>query len=221
MRVRPAPICTEDILPSGWTKPNLSVVPLHGALRSWRCAAAWLSDGRQRAGGGAWEGRGVGLGGGAAAGRGGGSEILSKIACSVVCRLVMSRLICSRPLESSSTLRRTAARPDDVASSCSLRVGERATDVGALSGTEAACLEDCQARAAATPQQNVIRSAITSEILTDDNVTRSPLFFGSMATFESFGTSVASSDGLVCQWRAENHDLLVLSTEFIVASLSG
>jgi hypothetical protein len=157
--------------------------------------------------------------GGAAAGRGGGSEILSKIACSVVCRLVMSRLICSRPLESSPTLWRTAARPDDVASSCSLRVGERATDVGALSGTEAAC----QARAAATPQQNVIRSAITSEIRlsTDNNGTRSPSFFGSIAMFESSGTSVASSDGLVCQWRAENHDLLVLSTEFIVASLSG
>jgi hypothetical protein len=60
--------------------------------------------GPQRVGVGAWDGRGVDLGAGAAAGRGGGSEILSKRACSVVCRLVMLRLICPRPLESSSML---------------------------------------------------------------------------------------------------------------------
>jgi hypothetical protein len=159
----------------------------------------------------------VDLGGGAAAGRGGGSDILSKRARSVVCRLVMSRLICSRPAESSSTLWRTAARPDDVASNCSLRAGGRATGVAVLCGTEAAGLEDCQVKAAATPPQNVIKNAIISEmrLSTDNNLIRSPLFSGPIAAFESSGTSVASSDGLVCQWRAENHDLLALSTEFI------
>jgi hypothetical protein len=65
---------------------------------------AGRGDWRQRAGVGAWDGRGVDLAGGAAAGRGGGSEILSKTACSVVCRVVMSCLICPSPLESSLTL---------------------------------------------------------------------------------------------------------------------
>jgi hypothetical protein len=58
----------------------------------------------QRAGIDAGEGRGVDLGGGTAAGRDGGPEIFSKSACSVVCRLVTSRLICPRPLESSPML---------------------------------------------------------------------------------------------------------------------
>jgi hypothetical protein len=51
-----------------------------------------------------WDGRGVDLASSAAAGRGGGSETLSKRACSIGGRLVMTRVICPRPLESSSTL---------------------------------------------------------------------------------------------------------------------
>jgi hypothetical protein len=151
----------------------------------------------QRAEVGAWGSRGVDLAGGStAAGRGGGSEILSKRACAVVCRLVMSRFICARPLESPSTLCRTAARLDDIASSCCIcarplespstlcrtaarlddiassccsREGERAVGAGAACGTETTCLEDRQTKEAATPTLNMIRNAIASDIRLSSN----------------------------------------------------
>jgi hypothetical protein len=74
-------------------------------LAVWSCSPCLRLEARrcgQRAGVGAGEDRGVDLGG--AAGRCGGSEILSKRACSLVCRLVMSRLIWPRSLESSPML---------------------------------------------------------------------------------------------------------------------
>jgi hypothetical protein len=75
----------------------------------------------------------------------------------------MSRLICSRPPESSSTLWRTAARPDDVASSCSSGVG-----AGAACGTQTTSLGGCRTKAwphhVALPAEKV-RGLMNSEVV--------------------------------------------------------
>ena len=111
--------------------------------------------GRYRAGVGACDGRGADFGDGAVAGRG----------CSDVCKLVMSRLICPSPPASSSTLCRNAARPDDIASSCCPRFEDDAAGAGTACGIDVIVpLEDCQAKAVATPTQKVSRSAIAGKI---------------------------------------------------------
>src|SRR5262249_12350531 len=122
-----------------------------------------------------------------------------------------------RLLASSARLCRAATRPSDIVSSCCSRFEDGAASAGAACGTEAiVSLEDCQAKAAATPIQNVIGNAIASEVRlsSDGHLIMNPSFFGAAKTFGSSRTSDASSDGLLCQWPTENHDRAELSTEF-------
>src|SRR5262245_43396160 len=67
-----------------------------------------------------------------------------------------------------------------------------------------------------TPTQTVIGNAIASKVCMSRNghLIMNPSFFGAAETFESSGTSDASSDGLACQCPTENHDRVELSTEF-------
>jgi hypothetical protein len=76
---------------------------------------------------GAWDGRDAGLRAAAGADLGEGTDILSRMDCSVTCSFVISRVICSWPAAirstlcriaaSWSTLCRTAARSSHIASS--------------------------------------------------------------------------------------------------------
>jgi len=75
-------------------------------------AAAQVEDQRN---GATCNGGGTGLRAGAAAGCSEGAEILLRISCSAACSLVLkSRVICSWPAASWSTLWRTAARPSEI-----------------------------------------------------------------------------------------------------------
>jgi hypothetical protein len=161
--------------------------------------------------GGTCDGRATGFVVPVAVGRAGNSEILSNRACSDVCRLAMSRLICPNPSASSPMLCRTAARPDDIASNCSSRVEEGATGAGRVCGMGATCLEDCQPKAAATPMQNANRSAIASNIRLSSNTS----LIENQTPFWLAETRLASSDGLVTP--AEIRDRVELNVELIGA----
>src|SRR5258708_26374557 len=147
---------------------------------------------------GACDGRGAGLVAGAAADRGGGSEILSKRACSPGFRSAMSCLTCPRPLASSARLCRTAARPSDIASSFGSRFEDGAPGAGSACGMGMiVSLEDCQTEPRAMPNQKLIGNALASNACLSSKrpVTRNRSFFESVETFASAGTSVASTGG--------------------------
>src|SRR5258708_19249688 len=78
-------------------------------------------------------------------------------------------------------------------------------------------LEDCQAKKAATPMQNVIRNTIAREVRLSSNghLIENHSFFGSVGTFGSAGTRVASTDDLVAS--AQNHYRVKLSVDLIAA----
>ena len=155
---------------------------------------------------------------GATAGRGGGSDILSKRACCAVCTSAMSCLTCTRPLASSARFCRTAARPDNIGSSCCSRFEDDPAGARTACGLDAiGLLEDCQTKAAATPMQNVNGSTTTSNIRLSSNslLIENHSFFWSPETFWSAETRLASTDGLVAP--AENRDRAELSVELIGA----
>ena len=135
----------------------------------------------------------------------------------------MPRFICSWPAASWSTLCRTATRPSDTASSCRSRSEEEvagatgAVTSGAVCGMDSACgtaiisLEDREAKIAATTVPNVIKKTIASEV-------RSPsdsCLVGNRSFFESAGTGVASTNGLVDGRPAENPNRVGLGVELI------
>jgi hypothetical protein len=180
-------------------KGSFGVITLAAEVRHWRQRTGDTCDGRG------------GLVVPLAAGRAGSSEILSNRACSDVCRLAMSPLICPSPPASSPMLCRTAARPDDIASNCCSRVEERATGAGGFCGMGVTSLENCQPKAAATPMQNANRSAIASNIRLSSNIS----LVENQTFFWPAETRLVSSDGLVAP--AENHDRAELSVEPIGA----